>query len=55
MQNVIFELGFFIGRLGPAKVCALVSGDIEKPSDFDAVVYIGYGRGTGDRKFGGST
>lgn len=39
-QNVIFELGFFIGKLGANKVCALVEGDIEKPSDFDAVVYI---------------
>lgn len=46
-QNVIFELGFFIGKLGAAKVCALVSGDIEKPSDFDAVVYVQYGTSTG--------
>ncbi|WP_394841411.1 nucleotide-binding protein [Pendulispora brunnea] len=45
-QNVIFELGFFIGRLGAAKVCALVSGDLEKPSDFDAVVYVRYGANT---------
>lgn len=41
-QNVIFELGFFIGRLGASRVCALVSGELEKPSDFDAVVYIQY-------------
>lgn len=41
-QNVIFELGFFIGKLGAAKVCALMHGDIEKPSDFDAVVYVQY-------------
>jgi hypothetical protein len=46
-QNVIFELGFFIGKLGASKVCALVSGNIEKPSDFDAVVYIQYGANTG--------
>lgn len=42
-QNVIFELGFFIGKLGPDRVCALVQGDLEKPSDFDAVVYIPFG------------
>jgi hypothetical protein len=46
-QNVIFELGFFIGKLGAPKVCALVAGNIEKPSDFDAVVYIQYGPNTG--------
>lgn len=39
-QNVVFELGFFIGALGPARVAALVKGDVERPSDFDGVVYI---------------
>jgi predicted nucleotide-binding protein len=39
-QNVVFELGFFIGRLGPERVAALVKGDIELPSDYDGVVYI---------------
>lgn len=39
-QNVVFELGFFIGKLGPARVAALVKGGIELPSDFDGVVYI---------------
>lgn len=39
-QNVIFELGFLIGALGPSRVAALVKQDIEHPSDFDGVVYI---------------
>ena len=39
-QNVVFELGFFIGALGPEKVSALTKGRLEKPSDFDGVVYI---------------
>jgi predicted nucleotide-binding protein len=39
-QNVVFELGFFIGRLGTPKVAALVKGDIERPSDFDGIGYI---------------
>jgi predicted nucleotide-binding protein len=39
-QNVVFELGFFIGKLGPERVAALIKGDIELPSDFDGVVYI---------------
>jgi predicted nucleotide-binding protein len=39
-QNVVFELGFFIGALGPERVVALVKGDVERPSDFEGVVYI---------------
>lgn len=39
-QNVVFELGFFIGKLGRERVATLVKGDVEKPSDFDGVVYI---------------
>lgn len=38
-QNVILELGYFLGRLGRDKVCALKEGDIEIPSDYDGVVY----------------
>jgi predicted nucleotide-binding protein len=44
-QNVVFELGFFIGRLGPANVTALLKGDIEKPSDFDGIAYIPFDLG----------
>ena len=39
-QNVIFELGFFIGRLGRKRVCALTKGAPEIPSDYSGVVYI---------------
>ncbi len=39
-QNVILELGFFIGKLGRKSVCALKAHDVETPSDFDGVVYI---------------
>lgn len=39
-QNVVFELGFFIGKLGPERVAALVKGPVERPSDFDGIVYI---------------
>ena len=38
-QNVILELGFFLGKLGRARVCALVKGNVETPSDYDGVVY----------------
>ena len=38
-QNVVLELGYFIGRLGRNKVCALKRGNIEIPSDFLGVVW----------------
>lgn len=38
-QNVILELGYFMGRLGRSHVCALKAGDLEVPSDFAGVVY----------------
>ncbi|MBE5221341.1 MULTISPECIES: TIR domain-containing protein [Pectobacterium] len=38
-QNVLLELGFFIGRLGREKVCALKRGELEIPSDFAGVVW----------------
>jgi len=39
-QNVIFELGYFIGRLGRGRVCALYSEGVELPSDYAGVSYI---------------
>jgi Predicted nucleotide-binding protein containing TIR-like domain len=39
-QNVIFELGFFIGKLGGGRVAALIGNEVERPSDFEGVVYI---------------
>ena len=41
-QNVIFEHGYLIGKLGRERVCALVDGNIEYPSDINGVVYISY-------------
>jgi predicted nucleotide-binding protein len=46
-QNVVFELGFFIGKLGSARVAALVKGEVERPSDFDGVGYITMDQGGG--------
>jgi predicted nucleotide-binding protein len=39
-QNVVFELGYFVGRLGRTRVCALHKGSIEIPSDYGGVVYV---------------
>ena len=38
-QNVIGEMFWFAGRLGRSRVCALIKGDIEMPSDFAGVGY----------------
>ncbi|AUJ70496.1 MULTISPECIES: TIR domain-containing protein [unclassified Pseudoalteromonas] len=38
-QNVLLELGYFIGRLGREKICALKRGSLEIPSDFAGVIW----------------
>lgn len=38
-QNVIMELGFFLGKLGRKRVCALHK-DVEIPSDYKGVLYV---------------
>lgn len=37
--NVIFEFGFFVGRLGRSRVCCLYKGDVTLPSDLNGLVY----------------
>ncbi len=39
-QNVVFEFGFFMGKLKRDRVCALYQKGVEKPSDIDGLVYI---------------
>lgn len=39
-QNVIFEFGYFLGKLGRDKVIGLVKGDIEVPSDYSGVLSV---------------
>jgi predicted nucleotide-binding protein len=38
-QNVIFELGYFTGKLGRGRSCLLRKGDVEVPSDLFGVIY----------------
>jgi len=40
-QNVILELGFFIGAIGRKNVCVLYRSGVERPSDFEGVGYVG--------------
>jgi predicted nucleotide-binding protein len=44
-QNVVFELGYFFGKLGRDRVAALVPAAVERPTDIDGLVYID---GSGD-------
>ena len=38
-QNVIFELGYFVAKLGRGRVCAVYDEGVELPSDFCGVEY----------------
>jgi CheY-like chemotaxis protein len=46
-QNVIFELGFFLGMLGrrSGRVFLMYRGPLELPSDLSGVVYLDIGKG----------
>jgi predicted nucleotide-binding protein len=39
-QNVIFELGFFFGKLGRDRVAVLLDEGVEEPSDINGLTYI---------------
>ena len=41
-QNVILELGFFLGRLKPDRVIALLKDEVEIPSDYMGVIYVDF-------------
>ncbi|MCW3170348.1 nucleotide-binding protein [Chryseobacterium sp. 09-1422] len=47
-QNVVFEHGYLIGKIGRKNVAAIVKGNVETPGDVSGVVYISY---TGSWKF----
>ena len=38
-QNVIYELGYFTGKLGRGRACLLRKGDVDMPSDLAGLVY----------------
>jgi Predicted nucleotide-binding protein containing TIR-like domain len=41
-QNVILELGYFIGKLGRGRVCSIYVRGVELPSDLHGVLWVAY-------------
>lgn len=41
-QNVIFEHGYFVAKLGRENVIALNKGDVEIPNDLSGMIYTSY-------------
>jgi predicted nucleotide-binding protein len=50
-QNVILELGYFMGKLGRDKVCGLYKGGVELPSDVLGILYLKYEKSIQERAF----
>lgn len=46
-QNVIAEMGYFIGKIGRNRVCILRKLEVEEPSDFTGIVYTPYDENNG--------
>lgn len=40
--NVIFEFGYFVGKLGRSRVCCLYTGNVSLPSDVSGLIYKRY-------------
>lgn len=40
--NVIFEFGYFVGKLGRSRVCCLYTGGVSLPSDVAGMIYKKY-------------
>ena len=39
-QNVVFEMGYFMGRLTRKRVFTLLDKDVDKPGDLEGLVYV---------------
>lgn len=39
-QNVVFEHGYLMGKIGRKNVCALVKEEVETPNDISGIVYV---------------
>ena len=50
-QNVVFEHGLFMGKLGAGRVCALRKSEVEMPSDAQGILYIEVKEGSNEWKY----
>jgi predicted nucleotide-binding protein len=41
-QNVLFELGYVIGKLGRSNVCVLKQGEMEMLTDYVGPIYVDF-------------
>jgi len=46
-QNVVFEMGYFIGKLGRDRVFLLLENGVDKPGDLDGIVYTSFDNADG--------
>ena len=46
-QNVVFELGYFFGKLGRSRVAVLYEPGVELPSDVSGLLYVEVDQGGG--------
>lgn len=46
-QNVLLELGYFMGKLGRGNVCVLRKGNVSIPTDFAGAIWIDMDEGAG--------
>lgn len=46
-QNVVFEHGYLLCKVGRERVCALIKDEVEKPGDIDGIIYITYDSNNG--------
>lgn len=46
--NVIFEFGYFVGKLGRSRVCCLHTGGVSLPSDVNGMIYKSFSKSIGE-------
>lgn len=49
--NVIFEFGYFVGKLGRSRVCCLYTGNVALPTDVSGMIYKSYSKGIEDAAY----